>query len=76
MGEQSASLKGKGKMFGSRSSKGENARPSKNIKNLSLARSETSKLRGFLRKTETLPEVVVRPPSSQVNPNAIAYNFQ
>ena len=35
----------------------------KNIKSLTLARSETSKKRGILRKTEVLPDVVVRPPS-------------
>jgi len=36
----------------------------KNIKSLTLARSETSKMRGILRKTEVLPDVVVRPPST------------
>lgn len=35
----------------------------KNIKSLTLVRSETSKIRGHLRKTEVLPDVVVRPPS-------------
>lgn len=36
----------------------------KNIKELTLGRSETTKARGFLRQTEVLPEVVVRPPSN------------
>jgi hypothetical protein len=35
----------------------------KNLKPLQLARSETTKQRGLLRKNEVLPEVVVRPPS-------------
>ncbi|KAH8830259.1 hypothetical protein DL96DRAFT_1592192 [Flagelloscypha sp. PMI_526] len=75
--EESLSLKGKGKgrMFGSRSSKGENARPNKNLKNLSLIRSETAKLRGLLRKDEVLPNVVVRPPS-QVQENPFTYSFR
>ncbi|KAF9006644.1 hypothetical protein BDQ17DRAFT_1540426 [Cyathus striatus] len=37
---------------------------SRNLKPLALARSETSKVRGALRKSEVLPEVVVRPPST------------
>lgn len=36
----------------------------KNLKPLKLARSETSKMRGILRKSEVLPDVVVRPPST------------
>lgn len=45
----------------------ENADPSsgnRNLKQLQLARSETSKQRGILRASETLPDVVVRPPST------------
>jgi hypothetical protein len=34
------------------------------LKPLRLARSDTSKVRGALRKQETLPDVVVRPPST------------
>lgn len=47
----------------------ENAAPipppkkNKNLKELSLVRSETAKARGRLRQNEVLPEVVVRPPS-------------
>jgi len=33
------------------------------LKPLKLARSETSKIRGILRQTEVLPQVIVRPPS-------------
>lgn len=75
--EQLPSLKGKGrgKMFGSRSSKGENARPSKNLKQLALGRSETSKMRGQLRENEVLPNVVVRPPSKTYH-NPFSYSFQ
>jgi len=36
----------------------------KNIKELSLTRSETARARGILRQTEVLPEVVIRPPST------------
>jgi hypothetical protein len=36
----------------------------KNLKPLQLVRSETSKMRGILRKDEVLPAVVVRPPST------------
>ena len=46
----------------------------KNIKSLTLARSETSKMRGILRKTEVLPDVVVRPPST-TEPTESAYNL-
>lgn len=35
----------------------------KKLKPLKLARSETSKMRGILRQTEVLPQVIVRPPS-------------
>lgn len=37
---------------------------SRNVKELTLTRSETAKARGILRRTEMLPEVVVRPPSN------------
>ena len=47
----------------------------KNIKALTLARSETSKMRGILRKTEVLPDVVVRPPSTSEH-NAFVYSFR
>jgi hypothetical protein len=36
----------------------------KNMKSLQLARSETNKMRAILRQQETLPDVVVRPPST------------
>ncbi|KAF5363387.1 hypothetical protein D9756_000244 [Leucocoprinus leucothites] len=36
---------------------------SKKLKPLKLARSETTKMRGILRQTEALPQVIVRPPS-------------
>jgi hypothetical protein len=45
----------------------------KNIKELSLTRSETAKARGILRQTEMLPEVVVRPPSN--SDHGFAYAF-
>ena len=48
---------------------------SKNIKSLTLARSETSKMRGILRKTEVLPDVVVRPPSMTEH-TEFAYSFR
>ncbi|ESK95118.1 hypothetical protein Moror_13850 [Moniliophthora roreri MCA 2997] len=35
-----------------------------NLKPLKLTRSETSKMRGVLRQTQELPDVVVRPPST------------
>jgi len=37
---------------------------SKHLKPLKLARSDTAKMRGQLRKNEILPDVVVRPPST------------
>ncbi|KAF9498836.1 hypothetical protein BDN71DRAFT_1411815 [Pleurotus eryngii] len=48
---------------------GENVPPTtrdagKKLKPLKLARSETAKMRGVLRKHEVLPDVVVRPPSN------------
>jgi len=57
----------------------ENATPgansrNKNLKSLTLARSETSKIRGILRKSEVLPEVVVRPPSN--SGTGFAYSFR
>lgn len=45
----------------------------KNLKSLTLVRSETSKMRGILRQTEVLPEVTVRPPSEH---NTFGYNFR
>jgi len=58
----------------------ENATPgahprNKNLKSLTLARSETSKVRGILRKSEVLPEVVVRPPSNSEH-TGFAYSFR
>ena len=47
----------------------------KNIKLLTLARSDTSKKRGILRKTEILPDVVVRPPSL-TDHTEFAYSFR
>lgn len=47
----------------------------KNVKSLTLARSETSKMRGILRRTEVLPDVVVRPPSMTEH-NAFVYSFR
>jgi hypothetical protein len=47
----------------------------KNIKLLTLVRSETSKKRGILRKTEILPDVVVRPPSMTEH-TEVAYSFR
>lgn len=44
----------------------------KNLKSLKLARSETAKMRGILRKGEILPDVVIRPPSTT---EAFAYSF-
>jgi hypothetical protein len=52
------------------------ARPrNKNLKSLTLARSDTSKVRGILRKSEVLPEVVVRPPSNSEH-TGFAYSFR
>ncbi|TFK43801.1 hypothetical protein BDQ12DRAFT_643459 [Crucibulum laeve] len=48
---------------------------SKNLKSLTLVRSETSKMRGVLRKSEVLPDVVVRPPSTTEH-MGFAYNFR
>ena len=50
-------------------------RKNKNIKLLTLARSDTSKSRGILRKTEILPDVVVRPPSLTEH-TEFAYSFR
>ncbi|KAF8165605.1 hypothetical protein B0H34DRAFT_762895 [Crassisporium funariophilum] len=47
----------------------------KNLKSLTLARSETSKVRGILRKNEVLPNVVVRPPS-QTEHQGYSYSFR
>ena len=47
----------------------------KNIKSLTLARSETSKQRGILRQAEVLPDVVVRPPS-MTDHTEFAYSFR
>jgi hypothetical protein len=47
----------------------------KNLKSLSLIRSETAKKRGILRQTEVLPEVVVRPPST-ADHTGFAYSFR
>ena len=47
----------------------------KNLKQLTLARSETSKMRGILRKTEVIPEVVVRPPSTTEH-HGFVYDFR
>lgn len=57
----------------------ENAYPdsssrNKNLKPLKLARSDTSKMRGALRKAEVLPDVVVRPPST-TDHMGFAYSF-
>lgn len=60
----------------------ENANPAdsvssknKNLKPLKLARSETSKMRGALRRNEVIPNVVVRPPSATEH-NPFAYTFR
>jgi len=58
----------------------ENADPdarskNRNLKPLHLARSETSKMRGILRKEEVLPDVVVRPPSATEH-TGFAYSFR
>lgn len=47
----------------------------KNLKPLKLARSDTAKLRGQLRKNEILPDVVVRPPSTGDH-NGFVYPYQ
>jgi hypothetical protein len=41
----------------------------KHLKPLKLSRTESSKVRGMLRKDETLPSVLVRPPSERVQLN-------
>jgi hypothetical protein len=46
----------------------------KSLKPLKLARSETSRMRGILRRSEQLPEVVVRPPS-MTSHVPFSYNF-
>jgi hypothetical protein len=61
----------------------ENARPDsasisprkRNLKPLRLGRSDTTKMRGLLRKDEVIPEVVVRPPSN-ANFGAFAYSYR
>ena len=60
----------------------ENARPDSNstdrsrkLRPLMLARSDTSKVRGIMRKQEALPDVVVRPPS-MTDHNGFAYSFR
>ncbi|KAK7049701.1 hypothetical protein VNI00_005732 [Paramarasmius palmivorus] len=45
------------------------------LKPLKLTRSETSKMRGVLRQTEALPDVVVRPPST-TDHQVYAYTFR
>ena len=48
--------------------------PGSGLKPLRLARSATAKARGVLRQSETLPEFVVRPPSTVVVPTG-GYGF-
>ncbi|KAG6910124.1 hypothetical protein DXG01_012883 [Tephrocybe rancida] len=48
---------------------------SRSLKPLKLVRSDTSKVRGVLRKDEVLPNVVVRPPSATEH-TGFAYNFE
>ncbi|KAF5387916.1 hypothetical protein D9615_000648 [Tricholomella constricta] len=68
------------KSRGAASEQDENSYPdsissrNKNLKPLKLARSDTSKLRGVLRKSEVLPDVVVRPPSTTEH-TGFAYSF-
>ncbi|EGO02088.1 hypothetical protein SERLA73DRAFT_71232 [Serpula lacrymans var. lacrymans S7.3] len=57
----------------------ENADPSsenKHLKPLQLARSDTSKARGVLRKGEVIPNVVVRPPSTMTEQTGFTYGFR
>lgn len=75
-------LVGKRQKMRASASQDENAVPgsapaprNKNHKALTLARSDTSKMRGILRKTEVLPDVVVRPPSMSEH-NAFSYSFR
>lgn len=51
------------------------SRGSKNLRPLKLGRSDTSKMRGILRQTEVLPDVVVRPPSD-TNHGGFVYSFR
>jgi hypothetical protein len=51
-----------------------NAAKTRHLRPLRLARSETTKLRGILRREEVLPRVVVRPPSG-VDREGYAYGF-
>lgn len=60
----------------------ENVRPgstsigrSQKLRPLMLARSDTSKMRGIIRKDEVLPDVVVRPPSTSDH-TGFAYSFR
>lgn len=59
----------------------ENKRPepprskNRNLKSLQLVRSETTKMRGIMRKDEVLPDVIVRPPSQTV-PQIYAYSIE
>ncbi|KAG6854359.1 hypothetical protein C0991_007864 [Blastosporella zonata] len=48
---------------------------SRSLKPLKLARSDTNKVRGVLRKEEVLPNVVVRPPSASEH-TGFAYSFE
>ncbi|KAF8622101.1 hypothetical protein AX15_007238 [Amanita polypyramis BW_CC] len=48
---------------------------SKGLKPLKLVRTDTIKMRGALRKTEVLPEVVIRPPSTAENTASFIYNY-
>ncbi|CAA7260118.1 unnamed protein product [Cyclocybe aegerita] len=54
---------------------GASPRASKNIKGLTLSRSETSKQRAVLRQNEVLPDVVVRPPS-MTDHTGFVYSFR
>ncbi|PFH51331.1 hypothetical protein AMATHDRAFT_47216 [Amanita thiersii Skay4041] len=47
---------------------------SKGLKPLKLARSDTAKMRGILRKNEVIPDVIVRPPSTSEH-TSFAYTF-
>jgi hypothetical protein len=60
----------------------ENARPSstslgrrQKLRPLMIARSDSSEMRGIIRKDEVLPDVVVRPPSTS-NHTGFAYSFR
>lgn len=59
----------------------ENSPPSlssrtKSLKPLKLARSDTARMRGVLRKNEILPDVVIRPPSIAENASSYVYNYR